>query len=168
MDASFVGAAFASLSAAKEIGKAAIGIRDFNQMAATVSQLNEQILKAQDALFSHQTQLINLQDELLQAKEKLRIAEKVIEERGRYELFQLSQGVFVYRAKVGEEGLAAGAEPIHYLCQPCFDGGKKSVLVRHDTATGFAHHCSLCKIAFRETTVPFRPIRVKSEWNPYT
>lgn len=149
MDISYISATVVALNAAKDIAKAAVGIRDFNALAATVSQLNEQILKAQDSLFSHQSQLIALQKELGETKERLRLAEKVLEDRGRYELVELSIGVFVYRNKVDDGEALAGA--LHLLCQPCFDAGRKAVLMRDESADGsISHVCPLCRVVYVE------------------
>ncbi|EXI76523.1 MAG TPA: hypothetical protein PK440_00680 [Candidatus Accumulibacter phosphatis] len=152
MDVSYIGATVSALSAAKDIAKAAVGIRDFNAWATTVSQLNEQILKAQDSLFSHQSQLIALQEELRKAKESLRLAEKLLEDRSRYELVELSAGVFVYRNKVLDVPSATHTEVRHFLCQPCFDAGRKAVLIRHESHTTICHGCPLCHVEYLEST----------------
>lgn len=166
MDMSFIAAASSALTVAREISRASIAIRDFNAMAGTVSQLNDQILKAQDALFSHQSQLLAMQQELFQAQEKLRIAEKVIAERGNYELVELSQGVFVYRLKPPPSAGSGVSYHLHYLCQPCFDNGAKAVLYRRETGLGVSHSCPLCKISYQESSTPYRR-HVKPDYNPY-
>ena len=151
MDISLIAAASSAISSAREIGKAAIGLRDFNQLAVVMTQLNDQILKAQDSLFSHQTQLLALHEELIQTKEKLRCAEKMMEDRGSYELFPITNGVFVYRNNPGNgSGQSDPTKVLHYLCQPCFDGGKKGVLVRLETPNGVSHTCPLCKTTYVE------------------
>jgi hypothetical protein len=155
MDISLITAASGALNAAREIGKAAIGIRDSNQLAVTVSQLNDQILKAQDALFSHQSQLLAIQQELIQTQEKLRQAEKLIKDRGAYHLVALSPGVFVYGSNPVEDG--ADIQPAHYLCQPCFDIGKTGILIRKETAAHITHGCPLCKTEYLEKMKPVQP-----------
>ena len=63
-------------------------------------------------------------------------------EAGKYELFQLSAGVFVYRpsspdgrqgGQGGQGGMGGqgGAGP--YLCQPCFDAGTPFILEREES-----------------------------------
>ena len=44
-----------SINAAKELTKAAVGLRDFNQVAATISEINVKLLDAQDGLFKVQS-----------------------------------------------------------------------------------------------------------------
>jgi hypothetical protein len=159
MDFSLIAAASSAIGAAREIGRAAVGVRDFNQLAATVSQLNDQLLKAQDALFTHQAQLLGLQQELFQTKEQLRIAQQVVEERGRYELFEISRGMFVYRLKLSMEAGAPGAEPVHYLCQPCFDRGVKNALIRREFANRVIHVCPSCRVEYLERELPVPAMR---------
>lgn len=164
MDLSVLGAASAALTAAREIGKAAIGLRDFNQLAAVVSQLNDQILKAQESLFSHQAQLIGMQEELFKAKENIRAMEKMVEQRERYSLIELSAGVFTYRLN-DRSALGDGvSEPIHCICQPCLDiRGHKSVLLRKQTSQSITHVCPSCNAVVLESknanyspAIPFR------------
>lgn len=163
MDVSFISATISALSAAKDIGKSAVGIRDFNALATTVSQLNDQILKAQDSLFAHQSQLIALQEELRQAMERLHLAEKVINDRGSYQLFELSAGVFVYRNKLVDGDAQPGI--YHLLCQPCFDVGRKAVLMREETAGGICHVCPLCRVKYLEKKKRDAHVRIPpSSW----
>ena len=167
MDLSLIGAANSAIVAAREIGKAAIGLRDFNQLSAVVAQLNDQILKAQDSLFAHNTQLMALQQEVIEAREKLRKMEETVAQRRRYTLFELSDGVFVYRVNISPEGGAASdpcsAEPIHYVCQPCLDTKDvRVVLVRSGTQLCITHICPQCKAEFLELQKPSNYSRSRS------
>src|SRR5579875_3881677 len=129
-----------------------IGIRDFNQVAGTVAQINEQLLKAQDSLFVHSANLRELQERYFEAREKISAMEKLIAERGRYSLFEISKGIFVYRAHavehVAHDGNPVPPEPAHYVCQRCFDSGVKVVLQR-STFYGLVNLvCSSCKTEY--------------------
>jgi hypothetical protein len=154
MDFSLVAQAGSAITLAKEFTKAAVGIRDFNQVAAALSQVNDQLLKAQDALFTHNTQLLELQEQYRQAMDELRKLKDIVAERGRYQLHELSQGVFVYRFAqeqgAAQEGINAVAQPTHYVCQRCFDKGVKSVLIRHDDSWGIRHTCEECGVTHQE------------------
>lgn len=90
MDISLVTGAYASLKAAKDIGSALLEVRDFNQTAAKVAQLNDLLLKAQDSLFAHNAQLLELQGEHLETSQKLRKLEETLAERARYTLFEIT------------------------------------------------------------------------------
>ncbi len=171
MDISLIAAASSAISAARDVGKAAVGLRDFNQLAGVIAQMNEQILKAQDSLFAHNAQLLALQNEVFEAREELRKARESLAERGKYALFELSPGVFVYRSRADLAPHLSGAsnpgcaEPQHYVCQGCFDKGERIVLVRLETAAGFSHQCPQCKTSYPEETFCLPAGRV--DYSPY-
>lgn len=153
MDYGLISVAATAITTAKELGKAAIGLRDFNQVAVAMSQINEQLLKAQDSLFSHNAQLMGLQQENFEAREELRKLKEALAERGRYSLFELSKGHFVYRMNVTPDqsrtSNPSSSEPLHYICQPCFDSGRKVVLQKYTVmGTDCGLNCSVCKTQF--------------------
>lgn len=149
MDLSAVSAVVSAISASKDLAKAAIGVRDFNEMAPVIAQLNDQLLKAQDAMFKFNAQLMTLQQENFEATEELRKLKETLAERGRYSLIELSDRVFVYQVNVapgaGEVGNPVGAQPLHHLCQPCFDKGVKSVLQKSSFYGSISLECSICE-----------------------
>jgi len=138
MDLSLIGAATAALSAARDIGKSAIGIRDFNQMATAISQLNDQLLKAQDSLFSHQAQLLTMQQEVFGLKDTLRQKEAALVdaqdeiadlkqkklELDQYERFLHVGGGWAYHRK----DASADNEDEPAYCANCFEQEHLSVL----------------------------------------
>ena len=83
MDFALISTAVGSLKAAKDLGQAALGIRDFNQFASTISQINDQLLKAQESLFTHNAQLMQLQQDHFEARDELRKLRDAATERGR-------------------------------------------------------------------------------------
>jgi hypothetical protein len=153
MDLSLIGAAVSSIGAAKEIGKAALGLRDFNQMATQISEMNAKLLDAQESLFAHNTQLLTLQQQHFETAQKLAEVEKALAEKGRYALFEIVPGSFAYRTHVDPYASAAGnpgaAEPEHYICQPCFDGpDRRKVTLRLHPTTQYVvgwWHCPVCR-----------------------
>lgn len=150
MDASQIGIVAASLSAAKDIGRALLGIRDFSVVAERVAALNEQLLKAQEALLAHNAAMFQLQNEKFEACEELRKLKEAASERSRYSLVEVSPGNLAYRMNlVPAQGAAdepVTAEPVHYLCQPCFDSGRKVTLRWFNSHTfGESWTCSVCK-----------------------
>ena len=152
MDFSQISIAVGALKAAKEIGQAALAFRDFNETAGALTQINEQLLKAQDGLFAHNTQLMELQQKYHNAIDELRKAKEALAERGRYSLFEISDRVFVYRANVamasaGGDGKGS-SEPLHYVCQPCFDKGAKSVLRKYPFWSTIYLQCPTCHEKF--------------------
>jgi hypothetical protein len=141
MDFSVVTAAMSALTTARTLGQTLVGLRDFNESAAVVAQLNGELLRAQESLFSLSAQLHELQHENFQTAEELKGLRERLIDRARYALHELSQGVFVYRSN---GATATGdSEPVHYLCQPCFDKGAKAVLV-YSLVTGH-RRCPICR-----------------------
>jgi len=144
MDFSLISVAASSIGAAKQIGAAALALRDSNMLAAEIGRMNDQLLKAQDSLFAHNTQLLTLQQELIEAREKLRAAEQRVSERASYELTEVSLGKWVYQHIPGAPGGTPHRRP-HYVCQPCFDNGRKVVLQYIESDMGNVLDCQVCK-----------------------
>jgi len=121
-----------SLKAAKDIGVALTGLRDWNLVAEKVTALNNELLNAQDALFSQRAALLQLQDEHFKCREELRKVREALDERKRYTLVDMGCGYFAYRMNLPPEeshaAQPAGAQAMHYVCQRCFDIGRKVVL----------------------------------------
>lgn len=138
MDISLISAAAAAINAARDIGKAAVSIRDFNQMATAVAQLNEQLLKAQDSLFSHQGQLLSMQQEVFGLKDALRQKEAALAEAqqeitelkkkklalDQYERFRHAGGGWAYRLK----GTPDDDVNTPTYCANCFENEKLALL----------------------------------------
>lgn len=163
MDFGLISSAVGALVSAKDLGAAIVGVRDNNMVATKVSQMNEQILKAQEALLTHSLQMGELQQRYFEALEKLRVVEKLVAERGRYTLFEISKGFFVYRAQiaeaVGNDGNPTVAEPAHYVCQPCFDEDIKVVLQRTEFYGTVRLKCINCATEYdTDERVPYRAL----------
>ena len=151
--------AIGSINLAKDIGKTLLAVRDFNEVAPVVAKLNDELLKAQDALFRHNTELLALQQKQFEITEELRKAKKSLAERGRYTLVEVSDRMFAYRVNIapvsGDVSNPIPAQVLHHLCQPCFDKGIKAVLKMHTILGGATSllECPICKekIIFGET-----------------
>ena len=157
MDFSMISSASAAITAAKELGKAMIGLRDFNQIAGKVSEINSMLLKAQESLLAHNAQLLQLQNDHFKTSQELRELKETLSERGRYSLFEISPGNFVYRIDVspvsGHAGDPVSSEPKHYLCQACFDKGIKVVLQKSYFFENLFHlECSNCNATINPGT----------------
>lgn len=160
MDLSLISVIASAIGSAKELGKAALGVRDFNEMAPVIHQLNDHLLKAQDAMFRHNTELLTLQQEKFETTEELRKLKEALADRGRYTLFELSDRVFVYRMNVSPVGSHVGdpvsPQPQHDICQPCFDKGIKAVLKKHSRLGRVSLVCPHCEdLSWTGETEPF-------------
>ncbi len=148
MDASQISIVATSLSMARDITKTIIGIRDANLVAEKVTALNDQLLKAQEALLAHNASMFQLQSQYFEACEELRKLQEAASEQGRYTLFELVPGKFTYRVNIAPEQSGSGkpgsTEPMHYVCQGCFDNGRKSVM----RISPYLAFCPQCKDHF--------------------
>jgi hypothetical protein len=150
MDWTAISGITTSISAARDIAKGLASLRDTALINEKTAALLDQLLKAQEGLLAHNTTLLQLQSDHFEACEKLRKLEEAARERGRYSLVEVVPGNFAYRVNVDPQpsgaGDPAGAEPQHYVCQPCFDSGRK-VTLRYFKAhlMGETWTCSACK-----------------------
>lgn len=165
MDLSFFIGATSALKGAKDIGSALLEMRDFNQSASKIVDLNRFLLQAQESLFAHNTQLLQLQNEHCEASQELRKLKEALAERGRYSLVEITEGSYAYKSKVVQAESAASSpvasEPEHYLCQPCYDKGVKSVLQRKVPLGDVFLACTICGAEYSTgLTEPQEPIRL--------
>lgn len=139
----------ASLQTAFELGKAALAARDSVKLRDALSEVLDHLAKARLSLADVSLQTFELAQKLQVSEQERRDLLAAIEERGNYELVEVSAGNFAMRPKVhlSESSLApGGAEPLHYLCQACFDKGRKTVLQRAAYEWGVTWVCHPCKI----------------------
>ncbi len=141
MDLASIQAAFAALKMAKDLGTAALELRDFNAAAAAISNINAQLLKAQESLFDSQGSMFSMQSENQRLQEEVRQLKAAQDLRAKYEPVSLMPGQFVYRLKESPANL-------QYFCQPCLDVRKHEVtLVRreHPSIRFVDYACTECK-----------------------
>ena len=148
IDMESITTAFSAVKAAKDLGTTLVELRDFNQVASTVTELNRKLLQAQESLFAHQAKMFELQAREVQVLKELGELKEAAKQRARYALVELSPGVFAYRLKLPQQGqdgaVMEAAEPIHHVCQRCLDGGTKVVLQRHAHFGSIYLRCSGC------------------------
>ena len=146
------------LSGAKataEVADAALAIRDFNATAVELAKLNRQLLDAQQQLLTYGGDVLTLQAHNRELAEQVKHLAAQLAERGRYDLFELGAGEFVYRS--------IKAKPEHYLCQVCFDGGVKSVLQKRGR-----WYCPACNNAFGPSSSDaVMVVRSRRRWDGY-
>lgn len=119
-----------TLGAAKDMAGALVGERDRQKAAVIEVNLTEKILQAQAQLAQVLAAVIEKDAAIRTLGERVRELEAAQNERARYQLARLGSvgNFFAYRLRAAAELGERADEPQHFLCQPCFDAGKKSVL----------------------------------------
>lgn len=140
MDPNSPMAAFASLDVARKAIGAAVATRDFNNVAAEVSKLNEALLSSHNQALQLVTSVWSLQAEKANLTKEIQELKEAALQRDSYTLVEISDRVYVYRSKVCRERQSdiepVGLEPEHHVCQRCFDMGQRVVLQRKLTGYG--------------------------------
>ena len=153
LDMGSIQAALAALKTAKDLGAAALELRDFNQAAAAISQINAQLLKAHDSLFELQGAMFEMQAENHRLLDEVRQLKAAQDLHSKYEPFELGPGNFVYRLK-------DSPPPRQYACQPCLSvRGQEVILNRTENPiAGVVYYvCSECGTK-RNSTEPAKPM----------
>ena len=125
-----ISAAITAFSTLKDLAVGLVGERDRQKAAAIEVEFTHKLIEAQ----SHLTQLlgtvIEQQGRIGALEKRLRDMEAAQAEKERYVLAKLGAGgeFFAYRSRPSAEFEEGVSEVEHFVCQPCFDGGKKVVL----------------------------------------
>lgn len=155
MDGAAISMVTSSIATAIDLAKALTGVRDGALIAEKTAALYDKLLQAQQALLAHNAAMFELQTQYFEAAEQLRKAKEALSERSRYTLVTLGDGYVAYRVNVAPEQGGAGQpgspEPAHYVCQACFDVGRKVVLQPYLV---FGARCGLeCKVCNQQIPV---------------
>ena len=146
-----------SLAHAKNLGSALLDERDRQKAAAIQIDLTNQIVQAQGQLSQVLGAIIDKDGAIQTLTQRVRELEAQQSEKARYRLAKVGTlgEFFAYELRPAAELVERSDEPAHFLCQPCFDAGKKSVL-RKDYALLI---CSLCKtkVAVEGGSAPTAP-----------
>jgi hypothetical protein len=119
-----------------------VDLRDLSKIGAIQVELNQRILDVQSALLEMQEKLAAKAQAFDELKTHARELEEAARDRERYVLFPIMPGAFVYRLRDGVEP----SEPVHYVCQTCFDKGVKSVLTLERHSYGATYQtCPACR-----------------------
>lgn len=150
MDFSAIASAVTAISTARDMAKGLVGLRDEALVREHLAALNEVLLKTQEQLFAHNAAFSKLADEHHKARQELRELQEAMRERGRYTLVHLGSSQFAYRVdltpETGGTSQPGRMEADHYICQPCFDIGRKVVLQGLSVGgVPCGYTCPICK-----------------------
>lgn len=119
-----IGSALGALQSASNIIKTLAGLRNEGERSAKLIELQNQIVAAQTSAIQATSAQSSLIDRVHELEAQIAQMETWSAEKQRYELKTVSAGAFAYALKAD----ASGAEPAHYICQPCYEKGKKRIL----------------------------------------
>jgi hypothetical protein len=115
--------ALSSVSATFGLARAALDARDDAKLRAAMVDMQQQLFEAMSGAAALATRCYELEKARQEAETRAREAEASLREREAHELRPLRPGAYAY-AKRGQEPDANGP----WLCQPCYDNGRKVVL----------------------------------------
>jgi len=113
-----------SLKTAYELVHSLLQERDARIINKKIVELNTIILSAQQGALASNVAQFALVEEKRKLEAELAGLKAWEAEKQKYELATIAPGVFAYRLKENAEC----AEPFHYICQACYQHGKKSIL----------------------------------------
>lgn len=144
-------AALNGMKTAKDLAVAALDARDANRMSAAVTQLNSQIINAQQGILELQAGMLQMLAENHRLQEEINQSKAAQNLRARHEPVQLCPGHFAYRLKESPQDR-------HYVCQPCLDVRRQEVsLMRRDRgAYGVDYFCPECKVSWHSDEASLR------------
>lgn len=120
-----IAAAISSTATMLGLAKSAIAARDESKAQQAITEVQLKLLEVSNAALSLSQTNIALTDEIRTLKDKARQLEMKASERDGYTLTEACPGTYAYKSSHDQD---AGNTKSHYLCQPCYDKGVKSVL----------------------------------------
>lgn len=127
-----IASAFSGVKTAMDMSKALLGLHVSNEVKAAISDLRDQLIDAQNAIFQAQTEQSALVQHVRKLEEQLVRAKNWDAEKQRYELANPWDGAVVYALK---ESMSRG-EPPHWICTSCYEDGRRSILNPHYPKNG--------------------------------
>lgn len=151
-----IGTGIAAFSGLKDLAVALVGERDRQKAAAIEAEFTNKLLEAQTHLSQLLSTVISQQGHIGALEKRIRDMEAAQAEKERYVLAKVGteREFFAYRLRSSAELDERADEITHFVCQPCFEGGKKVVLVGN--GDGY-WHCPVCKHGAQVT--PGKPLR---------
>lgn len=151
-----IGGAIAAFSALKDLGSGLINERDRQKAAAIQVDFTNQLIEAQAHLTQLLGTIVSQQGQIGALEKHVRDMEAAKAEKERYVLTKMgTEGeFFAYRLRAAAELSERVDEISHFVCQPCFEAGKKVVLSGNGDGYWW---CPICKHGAQ--TSPTTPVR---------
>src|SRR4051794_36274257 len=117
---------FSSLNGLGDLVDRIIKTRDAVKLGELKIELQGKVMSALQCATSAQTHELELTDTIRELKQQIVELENWEAEKKRYQMQKLPPGVLVYALKPE----MADGEPLHEICERCYQDGTKSVLHR--------------------------------------
>ncbi len=146
-DMTLIQGTIATLKAAGDIANSLIKLKSKVDVQGKVIELQSTILAAQTSALAAQSLQSSMIQRIGDLEEEVANAKAWEETKQRYELYEPSRGIFVWRLKEQSEP----SEPAHWICTKCYEEGKRSIIqVRNkDHRFGITNYiCFVCKNEF--------------------
>lgn len=156
MDVTTLTASFAGVT---ELVSLMVSERDRQKLATLQSDLTAKIISTQSELTKVLGTIIEQERKIHALEQRNRDLESAAAERGRYKLTKMGEKVEFYAYQLCEstDVIDGSGEVGHFLCQPCFDAGKKAVLVGN--GEGY-FSCPICRQGAQITRVADDPYSI--------
>ena len=107
------------------------------------AEVDAQILAAYESALASQELQFKMSKRNRELEEEVIRLKSWDVQKGDYELKAIGDSAFVYSLKENAES----AEPMHWLCPPCYENSKKSILQRGGVSRTIPHTwlCPVCK-----------------------
>lgn len=116
--------AFGGLKSAAELAQSLLTLKTDSAVSTKAVELNRIIFDIQQKMFSIQADYAALLSRTGDLEAEIRDLKNWEEEKQRYQLHELVPGTFTHRLKPD----CQGSEPLHDLCENCYQNGVKSIL----------------------------------------
>lgn len=133
---------FTLSNASIELARLMVNERDRHKLAAIQIDFTEKVIQLQTKLSEVSSAIVEKDGRISHLADRVRELERRQSEEARYQLAKVGTvgDFFAYKLRPAAELVERTDEPEHFLCQPCFDAGKKSVL----RIIGSWCQCSIC------------------------
>lgn len=112
------------MKSAADLAKTLMDLVGSGKAREQAVKLYGEILSAQSSALAANSAQAALIEEKRELEERIRRLEAWEIDKQRYELVEISRGVFARQLKAD----AKGSEPIHRICATCYEAGRKSIL----------------------------------------
>lgn len=115
------------LKMAGDIAKGFLKLNSMAEVQGLTIELQSTILAAQTSALAAQAEQSSMIQRVRDLEQEIAQIKAWKEEKQRYQLIEPWYGCFVYALKESSKG----TEPPHYICEHCYQEGRKSILHNH-------------------------------------